>query len=138
MNRTIVLVCCLALSGCVAMKNNAAPPKIMNGSPEKLPPLPIVGVKEEPFLKPKAKYPQNVMKNIALEACKSAVVATLYVPASFQQDVSKTSVKITESKGTTIKIPFTAKTGDGQKTSQIAYCVTDSSADILMLNITHK
>ena len=95
MRKMLALFCCLALSACIP--NNPASPTKFNISKEKMGPP-----------RPSPKYPQNVIKNIALETCKSAVMATLYVPASFEQDVPKTHVKVTKTKGTTIQIPFSA------------------------------
>lgn len=83
-------------------------------------------------------YPDSVIKNRALETCKEAVVSTLYYPTSFQQETVKTTIKIIDKKEATLKIPFKARTGFGSKVSQIAYCVTDSSGKILMLNIVNS
>ncbi len=163
MNKIILLLCCVVFSGCAAPTSNLDYPAVkqeqnlccLNDKNDQST-LQLGCVQErridcKGYQKKSSQQkevllnenldtaqPQGVFRNMALETCKEAVRVSLYFPSSFKQEVSKTTIKITDRNEATIRIPFTAKTGFRKQVSQAAYCVTDRSGKVLVLNIINK
>lgn len=161
MNKIALFICCITITGCVTQQDNSQYLTKLAKDPQPCRPKgstlqqeaskgsvahcishqeqPTTEKNEPPSKKSSTTiYPQSVMKNMALEGCKGAIMATLYAPNTFDRDISNTTIRIIDKNRITLKIPFKAKTGFGDKVSQVAYCVTDNVGEILMLNIANK